>query len=74
MKEIVAPVSANKTNQQLLLMSACLACRPFILLNTFASPNYISASQADKLGMFFGHFSPSDHYWSLSATVLTWLH
>lgn len=30
----------------------------FIQLNPFASPNYISTSQTEKLAMFLGHCSP----------------
>lgn len=55
-------------------MSASLACLAFIQLKPFASPNSISTSQTDQLGMFLGHCSPPDHIWSLSTRVLLCLH
>lgn len=55
-------------------MSASLACLAFIQLKPSASPNSISTSQTDQLGMFLGHRSPPDHIWSLSTRVLLCLH
>lgn len=57
MNYIAVPLSENKANQKLQSMSAIPACHVFIQLKHFASPNYSSASQTNKLGMLFGHCS-----------------